>query len=241
MGILLWLAAMLGVVPLTLSMTPQLLADKPLKMPLWVVEAAGCLQSSVLVALAVWSGVAFAAKSGLKAPIFEAVAGRTPVGSVWRSLLLSGVAGGVVGGAWLIVCAHCTPANLATAKQSFSISLPLRVLYGGFTEEILMRWGIMSLLLWGGWRLFQNPAEPPRPAWVWVAILGSTLLFAAGHLPTASQLTGKLTADVVAYVLIGNTAFGVLAGVLFRRYGLESAMLAHALAHVVAVGFHANP
>jgi hypothetical protein len=31
-----------------------------------------------------------------------------------------------------------------------------------------------------------------------------------------------------------NTAFGVLFGYLFWRYGLEAAMIAHATAHVVS-------
>jgi membrane protease YdiL (CAAX protease family) len=39
---------------------------------------------------------------------------------------------------------------------------------------------------------------------------------------------------VVAFVIGVNTAFGVLFGYLYRRHGLESAMIAHALAHTVS-------
>jgi len=37
----------------------------------------------------------------------------------------------------------------------------------------------------------------------------------------------------VAWVIGVNTAFGVLFGYLFWRYGLEAAMIAHGVAHVV--------
>ena len=240
-GISLWLAGMLGVIPMTISVVPALLAGKPLRLPLWLIETTSCLQSAVLVALAVWAGVALAGRVGLSALAFRAFAAREPIWPALRAQLLPGAVGGVAGGTILLVCARYTPASLAAAKQSFDPSLLVRVLYGGLTEELLLRWGFMSLVLWSCWKLAQTAGEPPRLAWVWTAILGGALLFAAGHLPTAAHLTGKLTADVVAYVLIGNAAFGVLAGWLYWRFGLETAMLCHALAHVLAVSVNANP
>ena len=47
-----------------------------------------------------------------------------------------------------------------------------------------------------------------------------------------------LDANLVAFIVGANTVFGLLFGYLFWRYGLESAMVAHALAH--AVGYVAN-
>jgi len=37
----------------------------------------------------------------------------------------------------------------------------------------------------------------------------------------------------VLFVIVANTAFGVLFGYLYWRYGLEAAMIAHGTAHVV--------
>jgi membrane protease YdiL (CAAX protease family) len=69
---------------------------------------------------------------------------------------------------------------------------------------------------------------------VWLAIAVSALMFAAGHLPAASFLLGTLNVPVVAFVIGVNTAFGLLVGYLYWRHGLESAMIAHAQAHVVS-------
>jgi membrane protease YdiL (CAAX protease family) len=38
---------------------------------------------------------------------------------------------------------------------------------------------------------------------------------------------------VVAFVIGVNTAFGLLFGYLYWRHGLESAMIAHAMSHLV--------
>jgi membrane protease YdiL (CAAX protease family) len=107
--------------------------------------------------------------------------------------------------------------------------LSVRVLYGGITEEVLLRWGFMTVVAWLAWRFSRR-----TPAWMWVAIVVSAVVFAAGHLPAASFLVGPLTAPVVAYVLVANTVFGVVFGWLYWRYGLEAAMVAHVLTHVVS-------
>ena len=118
------------------------------------------------------------------------------------------------------------------SSGGFDPSLLVRVLYGGITEELLLRWGVMTLLLWTPWRLFQRGAAKPRPGIVVFAVLASALVFGLGHLPTVLAFGGELSRGVVLYVLGGNALFGIVTGFLFWRYGLEAAMLAHALAHV---------
>ena len=100
------------------------------------------------------------------------------------------------------------------------------MLYGGVTEELLLRWGIMTALVWLSWRVLQRRQGAVHAGYVWLAILVSALLFAAGHLPAAAALIDVLDASVVAFVIGWNAAFGLLFGYLFWRYGLESAMLA---------------
>ena len=65
------------------------------------------------------------------------------------------------------------------------------------------------------------------------AIIISAVVFGMGHLPLASALNGGLTVPLVAYVITANSLFGIIAGLLYWRRGLEAAMLAHMFAHVV--------
>src|SRR5687767_15702688 len=80
----LWLAGMLGVVVVVVTVLPQLLRDVALPVPLWVVSLASLAQSALLVALAVWSGVALAPRVGLRAPAFEAAVTDRSIASALR-------------------------------------------------------------------------------------------------------------------------------------------------------------
>lgn len=224
---------MLGVVVITVTVIPQLLAEAALPAPLWVVSLAGLAQSALLVALAVWAGVALAPRVGLRAPAFEAAVAARPIAPALQPQLLPGITAGLFGGMLLFAITRYAPATIAAVQERFSPPLLARVLYGGITEELLLRWGVMTALVWLAWRFLQDRQGAPRATYVWLAIAASALLFGVGHLPAASALIGALDMNVVAWVIGANTAFGFVFGYLFWRFGLEAAMIAHALAHVV--------
>uniref|UniRef100_UPI002FE1CAAC CPBP family intramembrane glutamic endopeptidase n=1 Tax=Noviherbaspirillum sp. TaxID=1926288 RepID=UPI002FE1CAAC len=108
------------------------------------------------------------------------------------------------------------------------------VLYGGITEEVLLRWGVMTLIAWLGWRFVQGGAGAVRARWIWMAIIVSALLFGAGHLPAVAAQTAQMDASLAAFVVLANTVFGVIFGFVYWRRGIEAAMLAHGIAHIVA-------
>lgn len=226
---------MVGVAAFAMLPLPASLANAAPRVPPWVVQAIGLAQSGLLVAAAVALGTLLAPSVGLAAPAFAAVAART---GAWRALapqLAPGVLGALLGGLVLLAFRQRAPSAVTTAVASgFDPSLLVRVLYGGVTEEILLRWGVMTLLLWlFGTRARRRGERPGRVAAA-AAIAGSALLFGLGHLPTIAAYGGTLTPDVVLWTLAGNGLFGVVMGRLFHRHGLEAAMLAHGLAHVVA-------
>jgi len=113
------------------------------------------------------------------------------------------------------------------------LPLPTRLLYGGITEELLLRWGLMTLLVWVAWRLLQKGQNSPKPMYFMGPILISSVVFGVGHLPIAFMLLPEATLALTVYVIVANSIFGLIAGYLYWRKGLESAMIAHMLAHVV--------
>jgi membrane protease YdiL (CAAX protease family) len=231
LGLLLWLAGMLGAIVLTVTVLPQLLRGMALPAPLWVVSLASFAQSAVLVALAVWAGVMLAPAVGLRAPAFEAAAAGRSLAPALRAQLLPGLIAGVLGGVLLAAVPRFAPAGFAEAQNRLNAPLLARVLYGGITEELLLRWGLMTALLWLMWRILQRRRGAPRTGYAWLAITVSAFLFGAGHLPAAALLLGDLTGSAAVFVVGVNAVYGVLFGYLFWRYGLEAAMIAHATAH----------
>lgn len=108
------------------------------------------------------------------------------------------------------------------------------ILYGGLAEEVMMRWGVMSLVAWALWSARQRQAPTtarPTTTVMWTAVILSALAFAAGHLPALAQ-SATLTGPLVARTLFLNALAGTAYGWLFWSRGLECAMLAHAATHM---------
>lgn len=234
LGATLWLAAMAGAVVLSLTVIPQLLAKAPQTVPLGVALAASVVQTAVLLALAVWAGVALSRPLGLGAPAIEAaLSGANAWPPLKRQLIPAAIVGIFVGGG-LVLMTRMAPAELLALGQSVEIPVAAKLLYGGVTEEMLMRWGLMTALIWLPWRFIQKRAGLPRTSYVVGAIVVAALLFGVLHLPAAAAMGASLTPTVIFYVIAGNTVPGVLFGILYWRYGLEAAILAHGLGHVIA-------
>ena len=233
LGILMWLLGMLGVVSIVLLL-PSLLAGHPLPIPMWQLSLIQTLQGGILVAISVYIGVSLAPKVGLHSPALENVVVSRPFLAPLQPQLLPSLIGGITVGLILIFASYVTPQELIVASLNLSLKrIMAEILYGGITEEIMMRWGIMTLLLWLFWRFIQRNQNSPSPSLIWTAIIVSSLFFAIGHLPAALSLVGHLTPHIITYVIMANTFSGIVFGLLYQRIGLESAMLAHVLAHII--------
>lgn len=235
LGGALWVLGLPGVVAVVWALLAPLKANEALlPLPLWAVVSLSGLQTAVLLALAVAVGAWLAPRVGLRAPAMSSWLTGKPIGPALRAQCMPGMLGGVVGAAWLWTLSLVAPAPLQPSDPSSAMPLLVKLLYGGITEELLMRWGLMTLLLWLGWRVAQRGQGQPGKVLVAGAVLFSTVLFAVGHLPAAQAMAGALTPQVVAFVLVGNTGFGLVAGWLYARHGLEAALIAHVLAHLLS-------
>ena len=205
------------------------------------IKLLGLIQPTILLAVAVLLGVLLARKCGLSAPAFEALARGNGFVRALRPQIIPGLIGGLLGGIAIILSwvlgKPLLPPEFAARAEQLNKFLPLitRLLSGGITEELLLRWGVLTLLVWAAWRLFQKGQGEPRRVYFVSAIVISSILFGLGHLPVAIALGSKLTTAIVLYVVMANSSFGLIAGYLYWRKGLEAAILAHMLTHVLIV------
>lgn len=102
-----------------------------------------------------------------------------------------------------------------------------RLLYGGITEEILMRYGLMTLILW----ILKEINRPNSLTQFWIANVLTASLFATGHLPALYNEVHSPGIWTLIYLLGGNFWAGICFGYAFWRYGLILAILTH-------MGFH---
>jgi hypothetical protein len=243
--LILWGSGMLGVLSFLLvdlnsflEMIPLPEGDeRPIVGPLLAV--ASLVQSTILVSVAVIIGMFLARSVGLASPVTEAIAAGHDPWKPLRGQLVPGVLGGILGGLGIILTAFISrlylPPAVAEKSDAFTALLPLitRLLYGGITEELLLRWGFLTLIVWLGWRVLQKGQESPRPIFFVAAIVLSAVVFGLGHLPLAHMLFPNEGVGLTLFVISANSLFGLIAGFLYWKKGLESAILAHMVAHVV--------
>lgn len=234
LALCLFALALPGVVVTAWLALPLLVDAAALPVPLPLLQVASAVQGSVFALVAALLGAALAHKVGFRAPLLAAALGQGDVRAAWREQWRPGLVGAVICTGIMLGFQALAPAPLAALQQGDALPLVVRLLYGGITEEVLIRWGLMTLLAWAGWRLLQRGEGAPAAAIVWLAIGISALLFGVAHVPAVAALLTDVPATVVAYVTLGNALFGVVAGYLFWRHGLEAAILAHLLAHVLA-------
>lgn len=103
-----------------------------------------------------------------------------------------------------------------------------RVFYGGVLEEVIFRWGLLSLLIW----IFQllGVSEVIR---LGTALFISSILFAWVHLPTIKLVASEPKRAMYVYTLIGNSWVGLFTGVAFIQGGLTASILVHMLFHLL--------
>jgi hypothetical protein len=243
--VILWVAGTVGVLSFLLVDLTALLALLPVpagrKIPpvTPALKFLSLIQPTVLLSIAVLIGVALASKVGLSSPVAEAAAGNGQLASALKPQIIPGLIGGFIGGLgvilnWLL-WKPLLPREFVERSVELNklLPLPTRLLYGGFTEELLLRWGLMTLLVWTAWRLFQKGKGKPQTVYLIGAIIASSVVFGLGHLPLVFVLVPDATIALVLYVIVGNSFFGLIAGYLYWKNGLESAMIAHMLAHIV--------
>jgi hypothetical protein len=246
-----WVAAFAGLFALGLPgiaslllVLPQVLANAPGHPELHGarligVEALVLAQSAVFVAVAAAVGLACAKSVGLHSLIVERILSGTWVAGSRRRPWQMALA---VAGALLVVTIVVDEALIpyyGPAWEALKLAMPADwrtavagVLYGGMVEEILFRWGLMSLVAWGVWRIGRRDrTAPPSSRVLVVAIAISAVAFSVGHLPFATMVSQQLPLVLLVRTLAINVVAGAAFGWLYWRHGLEWAMLSHATFH----------
>jgi len=192
------------------------------------------IQPAVLVLIAVAIGVALAERAGLVSILLRRCRGKAvpEAAGGWLLALLLAVAAGAIAAAADLVLRALSPGSFTNIPRLDDVPLAGRataVLYGGIAEELMLRFGLMTLLVWLG-SLALRGRRPGRL--VWAAIVLTALAFAFGHLPALMSL-GQPDEVLVLRTLALNTGLGLVYGWLYAMRSLEHAMLAHMATHGV--------
>jgi len=189
---------------------------------------------AIMLIIAVTAGTLFYDKVSLSVPVITGLIMRDRSFDK-ASILKYGITGGIITGAFLtvipLVFNPILPQDFIELGNRLKPTLAVRFLYGGFTEEILMRFGLMTFVI----RLLSWIFRSKGATVYWAGISIAALLFAIGHFPVAFQAVGNPSGLLIGYILVGNMAGGMVFGWLYWKKGIETAFIAHIFAHVIMV------
>lgn len=239
----LWLSLMaIGL----LGVASMLLSDLPLDMlpeeataliPPETLRFLLLLNPALMLMITTGIGVLVYDKAKFSVPLLEGLLGRPDAAPYsLREIILWGLALGLAAGLLLSGITGFfepkLPEALTEANKSLNLSIVTKLLYGGVTEELMMRFGIMSLFAWLLLKVFGQL----KTLHYLLAIVLAALLFGLGHFPALLMMVPDPDTTTYAYILLGNSAGGLLFGYAYWKKGLECAWIAHGFAHVVMSG-----
>ncbi|WP_300672747.1 CPBP family intramembrane glutamic endopeptidase [Soonwooa sp.] len=187
------------------------------------------MNPTIMLIILVTVGTLVYEKVNFKLPFFEKIAFKDNSKIEWQVILKFGILGGILGGTLLTIVSNIFHNYIPLELEKFKPNVLNRFFYGGITEEILMRFGIMTFLVWILFKISKN-----KNSWIyWVGIIISSALFGLGHLPVVASLVSNPSIQLISYIILGNFIGGLIFGWLYWKKGLETAMIAHIFTHLV--------
>ena len=181
-------------------------------------------------------GLKLARRTGFSVEILSAIFEKRKVQINQKSVVIS-IIGGVFLGLIIIGTDRFYFQNqitmIAENPPEFSLlGLMAGVFYGGVFEEILIRLFLMSLIVWFSMKVLKQDKNTSSQKVYWLAIILTSLIFAAAHLPVTGMTFGELTGTLIFRSFLLNGIGGVIFGYLYWIKGFEYAVIAHAFAHI---------
>jgi membrane protease YdiL (CAAX protease family) len=138
-------------IPYSLTLQAQRLKELPI--PLQVLIPIQVVQNAIFIAVAVGVGLLLAKRTGLGAPLLEAWLSGERIGQRLRAIILPAVILGAMVALVVIIFdalifASRVPKILTQSPQIPAWQGFLASFYGGITEELFMRLGLFTLLVW---------------------------------------------------------------------------------------------
>jgi len=220
------LISVICIFPYVLSLQGELL--KKIGQPIEFIFLVQLTQSLILFSVVIFFGLIFTKKINFQLPLIKSLLEKRGYKEVLKNILGKSVLIGIATAIIIYVldtlfttlgAAISTHQNYAPIWQKL-----LAALYGGATEEILMRLFLMSFFIWLGMKIFKQ--KRPTRAGIIISIFLAAIIFGLGHLPITASLT-TLTPLIITRAVILNGVGGIIFGWLFWKKGLEAAMIAH--------------
>ncbi len=236
LGLTLFVLGFLGVLTmLTVRLPLGDLPEEIAQLPPFTIKLLTLVQPIIFLSIAVVVGTALYDKVSLTVPTISSLLKIEHPKISFVQQIKYGVLFGLLAGILIVFVAFIfemlLPEEFKVLASKVELTLLARLGYGGIVEELLLRFGFMTFVVWVASKLTKNL----NGTTYWIGIILSTILFAIGHFPVVYASVSQPSFLLLTYILIGNSVGGLILGWLYWQKGLETAIIAHAFAHVAMV------
>ncbi|WP_409341055.1 type II CAAX prenyl endopeptidase Rce1 family protein [Paenibacillus sp. MBLB4367] len=194
------------------------------------------MQNVLLIVIPAIIGTYFGPLVGIREPFLESLFyGETAdVQSLWRQTGYGLLWGVVCTGVWLLAYYGYIRKRMdkesvmLTERLRLRLGLLARITSGGINEEVMFRFGLLTLLLW-----LASLIAPLNEAVVWISLVVTGVVFGLAHIPGLVAEGCKKTPLLVVTSLFGNLWVAIFCGYALLQFGLISAIVIHIVFHVM--------
>jgi hypothetical protein len=224
--LLVWIAAVIGILFYIPAIPKLIPANVRLPFSLNTIIILSILQSVIFITIFAAAGAALAPRIGFRANLAGLSIKTKVFWTVLKDQFYYGASTGLAGA----IIAYLIAPDFIAYLNVFPL---LTRLFGSLTEEVIIRWGIMTIIVWILLRIFRHRSENSQIILICSGILLSQILFAFGHTPALIKFGMTNPIWSVFTIFIVSLPWGWL----FWKHGLESAFIAHASFHACVALF----
>lgn len=199
---------------------------------LWIVLF---IQTFLLCAAFAAVGAYLGPKVGLADPFLQAMLEGQFASEAFVDQLLWGIGGGIICclawiGCYYVFIRPKLDSETVRVSETMRVQIGLwtRITSGGIVEEVIFRWGLLALAMWG-----MSFITTSVPTGFWVSTLVTGTIFGLVHIPGNIEAGCKPSKLFVCTALLGNMWVSVFCGYLFWKHGIMAAFIVHMLFHIL--------
>ena len=221
-----WFAALIGILSFIPAIPKLIPPHVRLPFSIHTIIILNILQSVIVTAVFVAAGSILAPKIGFKAQLVNVPIKNKIFWMILKRQFYYGVSMGLAGS--IIACL------IAPEFITYLNMYPyLSRIFGGLTEEVIMRWGFLTAIVWILWRIFQHGIGTPKALLIWTGILLNQILFSIAHTPALIRFGITHPIWSVFTIFMVSLPWGWL----FWKQGIEAAFIAHVSFHAFVILF----
>ncbi|SFM29562.1 CPBP family glutamic-type intramembrane protease [Methanolobus profundi] len=220
--------ALLATIPYSITMSEDFLYDLGVSLPNLL--ATQFIRSTVILMISVFLGLYLGKKVGFGTPILNSLSEKRELPSETGSIVKLSIFIGLVLTVVIFVLDYFVFSMFAEPLIVTLTTPPLwerflYSLYAGIVEEVVLRFMLVTLLVWISWKIKKTADGQPTRTGILISILIISLIYAIGYfLFNSSATIDQISA--LRFVVINGVA-GIVFGCLYWKKGLEASLIAN--------------